>query len=38
LAISSTDIRERLKDGRPIRYLLPDMVINYIELVGLYRE
>lgn len=38
LAISSTDIRERLKDGRPVRYLLPDMVINYIELVGLYRE
>jgi nicotinate-nucleotide adenylyltransferase len=37
LAISSTDIRVRVKEGRPIRYLVPDGVQSYIEKVGLYR-
>ncbi len=37
LAISSTDIRRRVKEGRPIRYLVPDGVQSYIEKVGLYR-
>jgi len=36
LAISSTDIRARVHGGRPVRYLLPDIVISYIERAGLY--
>ncbi len=37
LAISSTDIRSRVKEGRPIRYLVPDGVVTYIDKAGLYR-
>ncbi|MFB3738320.1 MAG: nicotinate-nucleotide adenylyltransferase [Candidatus Velamenicoccus archaeovorus] len=37
LAISSTDIRIRVKEGRPIRYLVPDGVQSYIDKAGLYR-
>ena len=37
LAISSTDIRERIRDGRPIRYLVPEGVKSYIEKAALYR-
>jgi nicotinate-nucleotide adenylyltransferase len=36
LAISSTDIRRRVKQGEPIRYLLPRNVENYIYKTGLY--
>lgn len=38
LAISSTDLRSRVKARRPIRYLTPDSVVSYIEKHGLYRE
>jgi nicotinate-nucleotide adenylyltransferase len=37
LAISSTDIRGRIAQGRPIRYLVPEGVKSYIEKAGLYR-
>jgi nicotinate-nucleotide adenylyltransferase len=37
LAISSSDIRQRVKEGRAIRYLLPEGVKSYIEKQGLYR-
>jgi len=37
LAISSTDIRERIAQGRPIRYLVPEGVKSYVEKAGLYR-
>jgi nicotinate-nucleotide adenylyltransferase len=37
LAISSSDIRARVHEGRAIRYLLPDGVRSYIEKQGLYR-
>ncbi|MBW3588806.1 MAG: nicotinate-nucleotide adenylyltransferase [Actinobacteria bacterium] len=36
LSISSTDIRERVKTGRPIRYLVPREVLRYIEERALY--
>jgi len=36
LAISSTDCRERVEVGRPIQYLVPDGVVQYIAKRGLY--
>lgn len=36
LAISSTNIRERIKKFHPIRYLLPEGVANYILKSGFY--
>jgi nicotinate-nucleotide adenylyltransferase len=38
LSISSTDIRRRVHDGEPIRYLVPEGVHAYIHKMGLYRE
>jgi len=37
LAISSSDIRRRVTEGRPIRYLLPDGVRSYIYKNSLYQ-
>jgi nicotinate-nucleotide adenylyltransferase len=37
LAISSTDVRERVRRGRPIRYLVPEGVKAYIDKERLYR-
>lgn len=37
LSISSTDIRRRVREGLPIRYLVPAGVAAYIEKTGLYR-
>jgi nicotinate-nucleotide adenylyltransferase len=37
LAISSSDIRARVRDGRPIRFLVPEGVESYIRKEGLYR-
>lgn len=37
LAISSTDLRARVGDGRPIRYLVPEGVNSYVQKAGLYR-
>ena len=36
LEISGTDIRQRLRDGRSIRYLVPDAVRAYIDQHKLY--
>lgn len=38
LAISSTDIRARVRRGEPIRYLLPEPVRLYLEQRRLYLE
>ena len=35
--ISSTDIRQRIKIGRSVRYMLPDKCIEYICIKGLYK-
>ncbi len=35
--ISATEIRHRIRDGRPIRYLVPDPVAEYILANGLYQ-
>jgi nicotinate-nucleotide adenylyltransferase len=37
LAISSSDIRERVARGAPVQYLVPDGVARYIQEHGLYR-
>ncbi|WP_206431993.1 nicotinate-nucleotide adenylyltransferase [Bifidobacterium callimiconis] len=36
LAISSTDVRRRSRDGEPVWYLVPDGVVQYISKHGLY--
>jgi len=38
LAISSTACRERVRDGLPIWYLVPDGIVQYIQKRGLYRQ
>ena len=36
MQISSSAIRRRVADGKPIRYLVPDKVANYVGANGLY--
>lgn len=38
LAISSTDIRNRVRTGKPIRYLLPEGVANHIYKMNFYKK
>ncbi|QJD83697.1 nicotinate-nucleotide adenylyltransferase [Cohnella herbarum] len=38
MGISSTDIRRRVKEGRSIRYMLPDSVAEFIQRNGLYES
>lgn len=38
LSISSTDLREKLREGKSIRYLVPDVVADYIAEHDLYAE
>lgn len=38
LAISSTECRQRVADGEPIWYLVPDGIVQYIAKRGLYRR
>jgi nicotinate-nucleotide adenylyltransferase len=36
IQVSSSAVRRRVAEGRPIRYLVPDRVVAYIEANGLY--
>ncbi|MCW2663359.1 MAG: nicotinate-nucleotide adenylyltransferase [Mycobacterium sp.] len=38
LAISSTDCRRRAEEGRPLWYLMPDGVVQYVSKRRLYRS
>ncbi len=38
IGISSTDVRERLRSGRPVRFLVPDAVERLIAERGWYRQ
>jgi nicotinate-nucleotide adenylyltransferase len=37
IGVSSTMVRDRVRSGQPIRYLVPDAVAEHIERAGLYR-
>lgn len=38
LAISSRDIRKRIREGKSVRYLVPDPVLRYVEKERLYLD
>lgn len=38
MSLSSTEVRERVRKGQSIRYLVPDSVLAYIREKGFYRE
>ena len=35
--ISSTDLRDRIHEGKSLRYLIPKKVLDYIEESGFYK-
>ncbi len=37
-SVSSTEIRERIREGKSVRYLVPEAVLKYIGKKGYYRE
>ena len=37
IGVSSTMLRSRVREGKPIRYLTPDAVVGYIDRHGLYK-
>lgn len=38
IAVSSTDVRQRIKEGKPIKYLMPETVESYIIKNKLYQK
>ena len=38
IGVSSSDIRERIRTGKNVRYMLPDKTLEYIEKNKLYQE
>jgi len=38
IEISATEIRRRIKEGKPVDFLVPSSVLTYIETNGLYRD
>lgn len=38
VGISSTGLRDRLASGEPVRWLMPDAVVDHIAGLGLYRD
>lgn len=38
LSVSSTEIRQRIRERKSVRYLVPDKVLKYIEEKGFYCE
>ncbi len=38
LSVSSTEIRQRIREQKSVRYLVPDRVLKYIEEKGFYCE
>ena len=38
LEISSTDLRARAADGRPLDYLVPEAAVHVLRARGLYAE
>jgi nicotinate-nucleotide adenylyltransferase len=38
LEVSSTDLRARVVDGRPLRFLVPDAVVSLVRELDLYRD
>jgi len=36
--IRSSDIREMIKNGKSIKHIVPEFIVNYIKMKGLYKE